>query len=127
MREKTVTITEFRMATSCTHTRDVKEPRRLCIVGADCTPGGGGCTRRVIGERGSNPSEGIRVTESGSYLRNRLLGSRRSEVAAELSAAHGALQRVSAQRRFVLDGHGIAVTALALFGPRDGAAFNRGV
>src|SRR5580658_4971969 len=49
------------------------------------------------------------------------------EFARVLSAAHGALQGVAIQRGLEFDLHGVAVAALALLGPGNGVARNRGV
>ena len=46
------------------------------------------------------------------------------EFAGELSAAHGALQRVAIERGLEFDFHGIAVASLALLGPGNGVARN---
>src|SRR5271155_5236309 len=46
------------------------------------------------------------------------------EFAGELSAAHGALQRVAIERGLEFDFHGVAVASLALLGPGNGVARN---
>src|SRR5271156_7109842 len=49
------------------------------------------------------------------------------EFAGELSAAHGALQRVAIERGLEFDFHGVAVASLALLSPGNGVARNGGV